>query len=33
MYILLFYGVPLAVMAVALLIAVLGPRFYFKESE
>ncbi len=33
MYVLLFYGVPLAVMAVALVVAVIGPRFYLQESE
>lgn len=33
MYTLLFYAVPLAVMAVALVIAVLGPRFYLGESQ
>jgi Flp pilus assembly protein TadB len=33
MYVLLFYGVPLTVMAVALVVAVIGPRFYLQESE
>ena len=33
MYVLLFYGVPLAVMAVALAVAVVGPRFYLGESD
>ncbi|MET9915369.1 hypothetical protein ABZZ74_53820 [Streptomyces sp. NPDC006476] len=33
MYDLLFYGVPVAVMVVALLLAILGPRFYLKDSD
>jgi hypothetical protein len=33
MYGLLFYGVPVAVMVVALLLAVLGPRFYLEDSN